>query len=108
MQYNLTLHVAVENGEYLEPWQLQGFFTETGTAGMRDAAVMDLKRRAGEISIGDDGLEGWFVDPYDPALTPDDGYLLATLAEDRAYDDRFPEHPLSQARLLLDALIAVE
>ena len=70
--------------------------------------VLYLKRRAGEISIGDDGLEGWYVDPYDPALTPADGYLLATLAEDRAYDDRFPEHPLSQARLLLDALIAVE
>ncbi|MFZ2561169.1 MAG: hypothetical protein ACTHXE_13405 [Corynebacterium variabile] len=108
MQYNLTLHVAVENGEYLEPWQLQGFFTETGTPGMRDAAVMDLKRRSGEISIGDDGLEGWYADPYDPSLTPADGYLLATLAEDRAYDDRFAEHPLSQARLLLDALIAVE
>lgn len=108
MQYNLTLHFAVENGDYLEPWQLQGFFTETGVTGLRDAAVMDLMRRSGEISIGDDGLEGWFVDPYDPTLTPADGLLLANLSEDRAHDHRFPEHPLSQARLLLDALISVE
>lgn len=108
MQYNLTLHVAVENGEYLEPWQLQGFFTETGLTGVRDTAVMDRERRNGTISIGDNGLEGWFVDPYDPDLTPADGYLLANLSEDRVHDDRFPEHPLSQARLLVDALVAVE
>lgn len=108
LQYNLTLHLAVENGEYLEPWQIQGFFTETGVTGMRDAAVMDLKRRAGEIRIGDDGLEGWFVDPYDPALTPADGYLLANLSEAREYDDRFAEHPLSQARRFLTAVIDID
>lgn len=108
MQYNLTLHIAVENGEYLEPWQIQGFFTETGVMGLRDAAVMDLKRRAEEIRIGDDGLEGWFVDPYDPSLTPADGFLLANLSEGREYDARFPEHPLSCARVFLDTVIAID
>lgn len=108
MQYNLTVHLAVETGEYLEPWQIQGFFTETGTTGVRDAVVMELERRKGTVSIGDDGLVGWFVDPYDPALTPADGYLLANLSEDREYDDRFPEHPLSQARAFLGAVIAVD
>lgn len=108
MQYNLTVHLAVDNGEYLEPWQIQGFFTETGVTGMRDAAVMDLSRRAGLIRIGDNGLEGWFVDPYDPTLTPADGYLLSNLGEAREYDDRFPDHPLSRAREFLDAVTALD
>ncbi|HCT13453.1 MAG TPA: hypothetical protein DIW82_01300 [Corynebacterium nuruki] len=108
MQYNLTLHLAVDNGEYLEPWQIQGFFTETGVTGLRDAAVMDLKRREGAIEITDGGLVGWFVDPYDPSLTPADGYLLANLSEDREYDARFAEHPLSQARGLVTAVIGID
>lgn len=108
MQYNLTLHFAVENGEYLEPWQLQGFFTETGLSGARDVVVFELVRRTREISVGDDGPGGWFVDPYDPGLTLDDGYVLANLSESRDYDDRFPKHPLSQARDMVDAVIALD
>ena len=32
-QFNLTLHLAVENGEYLEPFMVQGYFTVTGKGG---------------------------------------------------------------------------
>jgi hypothetical protein len=108
MQYNLTLHVALETGDYLEPWQIQGFFTETGTQGVRDTVVLELARRDGGLEITDDGLAGWYADPYDPSLTPADGQLLANRSEDRAYDDRFPDHPLSRARAFLDAVIAAD
>lgn len=44
-QLNLTLHLAVENGEYLEPFMVQGFFTVTGDEDEALGQARDLVTR---------------------------------------------------------------
>jgi len=44
---------------------------------------------------GDDPLEGWMFDPYDPARKDP---LMRNLADDEKYDEAFPWHPLARVR----------
>ncbi|KAA0098924.1 hypothetical protein CIW49_13690 [Mycolicibacterium sp. P1-18] len=91
MQYTLTLHIESDGPTR---FQIQGFFSERGTTGVRDALVQELKQRDGTVRRGENGLEGWLLNPYDDA---EDG-LLMNLSESREYDGMFPNHPLTQAR----------
>lgn len=95
VQYTLTLHAQLP-----ERIQIQGFFSERGVTGAREAAVLELKRRDGTVTLGEVGLEGWMRDPYDPSVK---GFLM-NLAETHEYDPMFPGHPLTQARLLVEAV----
>ena len=95
VQYTLTLHVRSP-----ERTQIQGFFSECGVTGAREATVLELKRRDGSVTLGEAGLEGWMRDPYDPSA---EGFLM-NLAETHEYDAMFPGHPLTQARSLVDAV----
>lgn len=73
---------------------------EHGISGLREAALIAEKLECGEIQLDPDGvgIAGWMRDPYDAARTSG---LARTLADDEAYDQRFPEHPLSRARRFL-------
>jgi hypothetical protein len=71
-------------------------YREWGITGAREAMV--LAQRADL----EDWLEGWIVDPSDPA-PPD---LARNLSEEPQYDSLVPNHPLSRVRRSLDALQA--
>lgn len=94
MQYTLTLYIESDGPTR---FQIQVFFSERGTAGVRDAFVLELKQRDGSVRLGETGLEGWLLNPYDDN---EDGVLM-NLSESREYDGMFPNHPLTQARLFV-------
>lgn len=96
VQYCLTLHVDV-NGELTA---VQGFFSERGVTGMRDAMVLEQCVRAGTISPPD--MKGWTFDPYDPSRRRG---LLMNLSEKAEYDQAFPTHPLSELRDIIRFLV---
>lgn len=71
---------------------------EVGVTGMRDSVILDKHIREGDVSLEDDGIKGWFYDPYDTSIQ--EGVLM-NKSEQVQYDEMFPEHPLSQTRRLL-------
>ena len=88
VQYTLTMQIAYT------AWvlSLQGFFDEKGTAGTREAAVLEQLRSRGRFT---ENLKGWTMDPYDAAYRKG---LLMNLSEMPHLDGRFPGHPLTMLR----------
>jgi len=74
---------------------------EVGTIGMRDTLVTNQLLVEDKIALGEDGLEGWFVDPYDASFK---GGTRMNLSESITYDSMYQDHPLSQARYLLEQI----
>lgn len=86
-----------------EYWEINGDFTETGMTGMRDSVGLQLAMQAGLVEITNDGqFTGWAEDPYDPEYKKG---LLMNLSEREGLDGLFPDHPLSQAREFVHALL---
>ncbi len=55
VQYCMTMHI-----EYPEcAVQVQGFFDELGTTGVRDCMVYTLLSQEGTVRTTDEGIEGW-------------------------------------------------
>lgn len=74
---------------------------EYSPTGMRDSVVgMELLNQD-QISVGENGYEGWAKDPYDADFKK--GSLM-NLSEDKKYDQKFPNHPLTQLRIHMDKL----
>ena len=96
VQYCLTLHLDV-NGEQAA---IQGFFSERGVTGMRDATVFEQCVRAGTINPPD--MNGWTFDPYDPKRRR--GFLM-NQSERAEYDRAFPMHPLTELRKMVRFLV---
>ena len=84
---------------------IQAFFEERGTTGMRDALVYELCRREGRVGKGDDPFAGWAQDPYDAAVSAG---ALMNLSEREEYDARFVGFPLTMCRAFIRALEAGE
>ena len=95
-QYLLTFHILKDNVVY----NVQGFFNEKGAFGSREGVVMT--KLAGENKINISTMDGWKVDPYN--VNYKKGYLM-NLSEKKDYDEMFPNHPLSEARKVLEYLI---
>lgn len=76
---------------------------EHGVTGVRDAVVCQEVMQAGQVTPDVDAgvLLGWAADPYDPTLREG---LLRNLSEAEEYDARFPDHPLSRCRAVLQHL----
>lgn len=91
VQYTLSLYL--ENEGRIS--QIQGFFTETGVTGARDATIFAWMENQGMIEVTEKGAEGWVRDPYDPFYTRG---VPMTLAEQPQFDALFPAHPLSELR----------
>ena len=85
--------------------EIQAGFKEIGLTGRREAVCIELARREGLMDSFASGSKGWAQDPYDPEYTR--GRLM-NLAEKAGLDGLFPEHPLSQARELLLAVLRDE
>ena len=76
---------------------------EWGVTGMREAAVLAELIDKGEVTLDPEGeggqIPGWARDPYDASA---EAPLLLNRAEAEEYDRRFPEHPLSRLRPVLN------
>jgi hypothetical protein len=96
VQYILTMHIGYYS-DYV--FQCQAFFDETGLTGARDASVFAILEN--DHKVGSNG-EGWVRDPYDETYAQG---ALMNLSESREYDATFPNHPLTQARALVQFLI---
>ena len=98
VQYTLSLQL--ENGDSLI--RVQGFFSETGATGARDALIFALLEKQGEVQLSEEGVRGWTVDPYDPFFTFG---TLMNLSEQPRFDGLFPAHPLSELRKFVNEVI---
>lgn len=97
--YTLRMDILAEGVVY----EIQGSFEEIGTTGFRDSIVFSILSNAGIVGHDyDDAFEGWSIDPYDSSYK--EGFLM-NLSEKIGFDNMFPEHALSQARSLVDAII---
>lgn len=99
VQYNLTLHLYAEHVQ-----QVQGFFIEGHTTGLRDATVYEIARQNDWLRepTADDPMGGWSRDPY----TGSHAGFVMNMSELPEFDDQFPTHPLSMAREVLEAVRA--
>lgn len=89
VQYNLTMQIRYPE----RLLQIQGFFDEGRTTGIRDAMVLELAMRTGQIQQG--SLDGWSKDPFDENYK---NGIPRNLSESEEYDQLFPDHPLSVLR----------
>ena len=76
---------------------------ERGTTGVREAVITAELMEAGKLTI-DEYQRAWAQDPYDPDYAGVEGSVLRFMSDDAAYDDRFPDHPLTKVRKVLAAL----
>ena len=72
---------------------------EKGTTGLRESTVLMMCGIDGSIPKG--SMEGWFYDPYDPALNDK---VSTNISDQEKYDRFFPNHPLTRARATLNQI----
>ena len=81
---------------------VQAFFEEAGTTGIRESVVYELCCRNGLVGTDDDPLAGWAYDPYDEGISMG---ALMNLSESEQFDALFPGFPLTLCREFVHALI---
>lgn len=96
VEYTLNINIRMENTIQF----IIGSFSEEGTTGLRDTICLELYARTKKTSY-QEVMKDWFKDPYDPEYKK--GFLM-NLSERSEFDEKFPNHPLSQARALVDFL----
>ncbi len=72
---------------------------ERGITGMRESVILDKALGEGLVDI--ETKKGWFFDPYDPDFKAP---ILSNMADSKEYDERFPKHPLSRARTIMEMM----
>ena len=82
--------------------EIQGQFYEMGSTGLRDCIGMELAERLNLVKFKGDKMVGWNEDPYDKKFTRG---IPMNLSERIGLDGMFPDHPLSQARELVQAVL---
>ncbi len=80
---------------------IQAYFDEIGTTGIRDSLVYDLCRRENLVGKDGDPFAGWVKDPYDDTIK--DGALM-NLSEMEQFDAQFPGFPLTMCREFVRAI----
>jgi hypothetical protein len=82
---------------------VQAFFEEAGTTGIRDTMVYALCSNEGLIGDDDENpLAGWTQDPYDAEITKG---ALMNLSEQEQFDEQFPGFPLSMCRAFINCVV---
>ena len=97
MTYIASLTIPFETCSFV--LKVQGF--EDGITGMRDTMVANKLLGKGDLTIGENGYENWFSDPYDSNFT--DGTLM-NKSEQTIYDKDFPSHPLTLVRTIINKI----
>lgn len=98
VQYFLRAHIEIGIRGVVS--EINGFFDESGTTGLRDSTIYQLAVNKGIILPG--SSNHWQRDPYD--ATFDRPYLM-NMSENEEFDKCFPEHPLSLSRKLIQTII---
>ena len=80
---------------------IQAYFDEIGTTGMRDSLVYELCRRENLVGNDSDPFAGWVRDPYNENIN--DGALM-NLSEAERFDAQFPGFPLTMCREFVRAI----
>ena len=80
---------------------IQAYFEEIGTTGIRDTIGYELCRRQNLVGGDDDPFEGWVKDPYDETVKTG---ALMNLSESAQFDEQFPGFPLTMCREFLRAI----
>ena len=80
---------------------IQAYFEEIGTTGIRDTIGYELCRRQNLVGGDDDPFEGWVKDPYDETVKTG---ALMNLSESEQFDKQFPGFPLTMCREFLRAI----
>ena len=80
---------------------IQAFFEEIGTTGMRDSLVYGWCRKQNLVGTDADPLAGWTRDPYDETIG--EGALM-NLSELEQFDEQFPGFPLTMCREFISTL----
>ncbi|MBQ9047024.1 MAG: hypothetical protein IJ120_03890 [Solobacterium sp.] len=80
---------------------IQAFFEEIGTTGIRDSIGYEMCRRQDLVGTKDDPFAGWWKDPYDNSIKKG---ALMNLSEREEFDELFPGFPLSMCREFVKAL----
>lgn len=95
--YLAAVTIPFENCSYVVKVQC----AEWGTTGIRDAVIGQKLLANGTVTVGANGYENWFSDPYDDTFQ---GGTLMNQSEQSIYDKEFPDHPLTQARIIVEQL----
>lgn len=83
-------------------YKIYGEFKETGITGKRDNIGLQLALTYKLIGNEESPFDGWNKDPYDESYNKG---ILKNMSEGQGMDYLFQEHPLSQARELIYAII---
>ncbi|MDN2487174.1 hypothetical protein MML63_16205 [Kosakonia sacchari] len=93
MYFVAIIWLPVKHGLF----QINAEAVEKGNTGFREAVVMDLQLKQGNIPPVYDEPE--FIDSADALFAKlRESELRCLPSDDRQYDEMFPEHPLSQVR----------
>ena len=76
---------------------------ELGTTGVREAVVASTLMSEGKPAP-QDYERCWGQDPYELTYRGVDKSVLRFMSDDEAYDEQFPQHPLSKVRRVLATL----
>lgn len=96
MQYILTMNIDMNNFSM----NIQANFDEIGTTGIRDTIIMNKMINEGKLIPPN--MDEWFKDPYNENYK---NGLLMNMSEKSEYDVMFPQHPLSEARSLIEFIL---
>ena len=99
--YQLNFNLKIGN----QFWFVSGSFREAGVAGTRDSmayGMIKTRKIETEEALRDFMENEWFEDPYDPDYKK--GYRMS-ISEKREYDRRYPGHPLTVARALVQFVV---
>lgn len=97
--YLASLTIPFQNCSYVVKVQCPEF----GITGLRDSVIANKLLAKGEIKIGNYGYENWFSDPY---ISNYKSKTLMNKSEESLYDKDFPNHPLTNARKVLETIIS--
>jgi hypothetical protein len=97
MGYIASLTLPFKNCSFV--FKIQA--VEIGMTGLRDIVVAEKLLLTNTISIDENGYTNWFADPYDEYFK---NRVLMNKSEQIIYDNDFPEHPLTQARQILNQI----
>lgn len=96
VEYSLNMNIKAADAI----WFLNGSFTELGTTGVRDSTMYAIYLNTASQEKLE--MHPWTSDPYDPDYKK--GFLM-NLSEQEKLDEKFPFHPLSEARRFVKYLI---
>ena len=97
VEYQVTMDL--DKGDHV--LHIEGFFSEIGTTGQREAIILNNAIEQGVINPST--MVGWASDPYDKLFTR--GQLM-NLSEREEYDVHFAGHPLTELRAFIKFIIS--